>query len=266
MTQSQYTTKIKAEKIIALLKTKHDGDVFVPECKDGASPSVRIDAWAMDKSWAHPTTHGYEVKVNRADFLRDYKMTAYLTMCNVMYIVCPWGLIAPKEIPDQFGLMYVSKTGNKLYTKVKAPHRKVKLKESLFRYILMSRAKIGESMFSRVPIQIKDAEYWKEWLVKKEEHQVLGIEVVRKIKELATGEIFKTQQQNAFFKREIDKLKEVKKILREMGIDSGQQAWVTRSTIERMGPRGLIPSVRTSIKHLQVFMEKIESYGEDRKE
>lgn len=253
---------MQAREIEELLKTKHQQDVFVTECKDGASPSLRLDAWAMDKSWAHPNTYGYEIKVKRADFLRDKKMTGYLSMCNLMYLVCPWKLIDPKEIPDQFGLLYVTKTGNRLYTKVKAPHRKVKLKESLFRYILMSRAKIGPSTFSRVAIQVKDAEYWKEWLAKKEEYKVLGVEVRRKIKELATGEIFKVKQRSDFLEREIEKLKDIKKLLSEMGIDSADQMWVTRSSLERMGPKGLIPSVRTSIKHLQLFMEKLESYGE----
>ena len=262
---TQTTTKTKADEIIALLKSKHAGDVFVPECKDGPSPSARIDAWAMAKSWAHPTTYGYEVKVKRADFLRDEKMTAYLSMCNVMYLVCPWGLIDPKEIPDQFGLLYVTKTGNRLYTKVKAPHRKVDIKESLFRYILMSRAKIGASAFSMIPVQIKDAEYWKEWLAKKDEYKAIGLEVRRKIKEIATGEIFKIQQKNEFLEREINRLKDIKAILRDMGINSADQMWVSRSSLERMGPKGLIPSVRTSIKHLQLFMEKLESYGEDRK-
>lgn len=255
---------MQAKEIVELLRTKHQVDVFVTECKDGASPSLRIDAWAMDKSWAHPNTYGYEIKVKRADFLNDEKMTGYLSMCNIMYLVCPWGLIDPKEIPDQFGLMYVTKSGNRLYTKVKAPHRKVDIKESLFRYILMSRAKIGKSSYGRLVVQVQDAEYWKEWLAKKDEDKALGLEVRRKIKEIATDEIFKVRQKNDLLEREIEKLKEVKKLLKEMGIESGQQVWVTRSTIERMGPKGLIPSVRTSIKHLQFFMEKLESYGEDR--
>ncbi len=240
--------------------------MFVKECKDGPSPSVRIDAWAMDKSWAHPTTHGYEVKVDRADFLRDYKMTAYLTMCNVMYLVCPWDLIKPKEIPDEFGLLYVTKTGNRLYTKVKAPHRKVKLKESLFRYILMSRAKIGVSFFSRVAIQVKDAEYWKNWLAQEEEHQALGVEVRRKIAKIATNEVFKIRQENDYLKREIERFEKIKEILEDLGLEKGTYAWMIKSKIESMGPKGLIPSVRTSIKHLQIFMEKLESYGKDRKE
>ncbi len=262
---SSYTKKVKAEEIINLLSVKHQNDVFVTECKDGPSPSARIDAWAMDKSWAHPVTHGYEVKVTRADFIHDEKMTAYLSMCNVMYLVCPWGMIDPKEIPEQFGLLYVAKTGKRLYTKVKAPHRKVKIKESLFRYVLMSRAKIGKSAFSMIPVQIKDSEYWKEWLAKKDEDKVLGMEVKRKIKELATGEIFKIQQQNDFLEREIRGLQSVKEILKEMGIDSGQNMWVTRSTLEAMGPKGMIPSTNLLIKSLQRFMEKLESYGKDRK-
>lgn len=62
--------------IVALLAARHVNDVFIPECKDGPTQSgshLRMDAWAMNKSWAHPCAIGYEVKVTRADFIGDNK-------------------------------------------------------------------------------------------------------------------------------------------------------------------------------------------------
>lgn len=65
--------------VVELLRAKHSGDVFVEECKNGPTHSagrggmVRMDAWAMPRSWAHPAVSGYEVKISRSDFLGDDK-------------------------------------------------------------------------------------------------------------------------------------------------------------------------------------------------
>jgi hypothetical protein len=54
---------ITAPQILELLRVKHEGDVFVPECKTGPSQGhdhSRFDAWVMRKSWANAETIGYE--------------------------------------------------------------------------------------------------------------------------------------------------------------------------------------------------------------
>lgn len=210
---------IKAKEIINLLSVKHQGDVFVTECKHGPSPSPRLDVWAMTRSWSQPYVHGYEVKVSRADFLKDDKMAVYLPMCNLMSIVCPWGMIQPNEIPDKFGLFYVTKTGTRLYTKVKPPHRDVKIPENVFRYVLMARSEIkSEFVYGK-----KDLTYWKEWLAQKEESRSLGLEVKTQIAKTATNKIFEIEKESSSLKWENSKLAEVKKILDDLGISSGQR-------------------------------------------
>ena len=67
---------ITAMDIMVLLETRHGGDVFVPECKAGATQGAgytpRLDAWVMFKSRSRPRVIGYEVKVSRSDFDNVY--------------------------------------------------------------------------------------------------------------------------------------------------------------------------------------------------
>ena len=82
---------ITAQTVLELLAAKHSRDVFVPECKNGATHFAdgmqKIDAWAMKKSWASPCVTAHEIKVSRADFLKDDKWPGYLPYCNQFYFV-----------------------------------------------------------------------------------------------------------------------------------------------------------------------------------
>lgn len=122
-----------------LLRTRHVGDVYYeePVIKQGA---LRMDAWAMIKSWAHPRVIGYEVKQSRSDFLKDHKMQDYLPYCNEMYLVCPHGIVDPNEVNESFGLIFVASTGTKLITRKKAPWRDVQIPEQFYRSLLFSKA------------------------------------------------------------------------------------------------------------------------------
>lgn len=61
-----------------------------------------------------------EVKVSRADFLKDkaqrVRMTPSQGMGRLRYYLCPVGLIAPDEVPEKWGLLY---TDEKRITEVK---------------------------------------------------------------------------------------------------------------------------------------------------
>lgn len=143
-----------AKDIKKLLAKRHRYDVFVPECKDG--PTMwnnqgdpghrRMDAWAMKKSYTQPRAICYEIKVSRVDFLRDDKWHHYLPYCNEFYFVCPPDLIDKSELPEGTGLIYTSKKGTSLVTKKKALWRDVRIPESLYKYILFSRADIIDGM------------------------------------------------------------------------------------------------------------------------
>lgn len=135
-----------AEKITDLLAQKHREDLFVPQCRNGPSWSAArgqlrvMDAWAMNRSWAHTTFTGYEVKVARSDFLSDQKWQLYLPFCNFFSFVCPSRLIEGRELAEGVGLIWVSSKG-KLVTKVRPTPRKVDAERvlPLLLYVLMSR-------------------------------------------------------------------------------------------------------------------------------
>lgn len=130
---------MKTADIMELLRTRHAGDVYYEESviKQG---ELRMDAWAMIKSWAHPRVIGYEVKLTRADFLSDHKMQRYLPYCNEMYLVCPRGIVDPSEVNESTGLIFVASTGNKLITRKKAPWRDVQIPEQFYRALLFGKA------------------------------------------------------------------------------------------------------------------------------
>lgn len=110
--------KITASHVKELLANRHREDVFVHELSAFIeNKSVRIDGWAMVRG--SNLTIGYEVKVDKRDFKNDGKWHLYKRMCHEMYFVCPWAMILPQELPEDVGLIYVSKLGNKLYVKKK---------------------------------------------------------------------------------------------------------------------------------------------------
>ena len=218
-----------SDQIIALLASRHTGDVFVAECKTGKSQGYthsRLDAWAALKSWAHPCVFGYEVKVGRGDFLQDEKWRAYLDVCNQFYFVCPPGVIDPTEVPRDAGLLYASKNAAMLYTKKKAPHRQMKKPPvDLLWYILYSRAKItreytgdGENRRSTLS----------EWVKQKSDGQELSYLVHRKIHRIVDD----VRAENKRLKDENERYADIRTMMSEMGIKPS--AWRVRHDVERI--------------------------------
>lgn len=222
-------TKIGAPQILSLLRAKHSNDVFVDECKDGATLTgahLRMDAWVMPRSWSKPATTGYEIKVSRSDFLRDEKWQGYLPLCHRLYFVCPPGMIDVAEIPHEAGLIVTSKNGTKLYTKKKAPDRDVQIPESLWRYILMSRVKVTrERDTSRVG-------YWREWLAERDERRLIGMNVSRSIRRLVDERINRAERENEKLRAENESLAEVRKLLEAVDVTSAA-GWNLREKVSR---------------------------------
>ncbi|HXK36903.1 MAG TPA: MmcB family DNA repair protein [Candidatus Paceibacterota bacterium] len=130
------------DDVLKILKAKHTCDLFVAHCKVGASwygGSLILDAWVMPYSWTRPIV-GYEVKISRGDFRRDGKWRNYLQYCNLFYFVTPWGLIQPAEVPEDAGLIWVTKTGAGIRYKKTAPSRWWhQIPQGIFQYVLMWR-------------------------------------------------------------------------------------------------------------------------------
>lgn len=209
-----------AKDIVNLLAARHDGDVFVPECKDGptwGTEHVRLDAWVLNRSWSKHLIIGYEIKVSRADFMNDKKWCNYLPLCNELYFVCPWGLIGKSEVPDLCGLLYATKNGEKLRCVKKAPWRDVKIPESVYLYVLKIRADI-EKRSTGYSVQ-SNSEYWAEWLANEESDDVLGRSVAKEINERVTKEIDKVRNENRGLRRENECFSRIKEECEKIGVN-----------------------------------------------
>lgn len=202
---------VAASTLKQLIGERHKNDVFVEECKTGATTTANasvmlLDGWAMKKTWSPPTSIGYEVKVSRGDFLSDNKWPGYLKFCNQFYFVCPWKLISPEELPENVGLMWASTNTNRLFVKRKAPHRNVTVPEDIFRYILMARATISRK-------ELSSAEYWRERYREKSIDKQIGAWAGRQI----ATEMRCLRQENKQLKERIQSLETIERVAKEIG-------------------------------------------------
>ncbi len=148
---------LSASQLVDLLRQRHAADVFVAECKNGPTHSpltglLKLDAWVVRKTWSPWSIVGYEVKVDRQDFERDQKWSAYLPLCHEFYFVCPGGLIRGVDLPPGIGLLWASQNGGRLWTKVKAARHEPDSAQlcQLMSYVLMSRTVIVGDMHQAV--------------------------------------------------------------------------------------------------------------------
>ena len=251
---------IDADTIKQLLAVKHSKDVFVPECKDGPSMGGMrmMDAWAMKRSWSRPCYYGYEIKVSRADFLQDTKWHEYLDLCNEFYFVCPHGVIKPDELSKDVGLLVVAKTGTRLFTKKRAPHRILdNAPENLLIYILMARCRITSSTYyapSETP-----HEYWKQWLEEKDSKLELGTRCSRKLRKSFEEQVYNVTRDMRWQESEIKKLQEVKDLLKELGIDPSE--WNLTDKVRRAMTveEAIPPRIRNTCERLNEQLTELLS-------
>lgn len=204
--------------VMELLKQRHAKDLFVPECKDGQSwgrSHNRVDAWAMRRSYSKFQLSGYEIKLNRADFLRDEKYPNYLPMCNVLYFVSPHGLIDPTELPEEVGLLLVTKNASRTYVKKKAPIRKIDPPVALYEYLLMSRATIKEEVEYKVDERQRRIQRFRDYIEEKISLQDLGHHVSMKV----ASEVREMQREVFQSKNVVATYKDMRERLIEMGLD-----------------------------------------------
>jgi hypothetical protein len=207
-----------SDTIMDLLAAKHSQDVFVAECKAGPSQfgGPRMDAWAMRKSWAHPCYTCYEVKVSRSDFLSDVKWVTYLDLCNEFYWVCPSGLINVSEIANGCGLLHVSKTGTKLFTKRKAQHRTIGPPVGVLEYILMWRATVGP-----IANHLTDRQYWAQWLEHRADDREFGYRVSKALRDTIETRINQVAAENKRLNAGMEQVAQCKDELARMGVKLG---------------------------------------------
>ena len=256
-----------ANDIQKLLKQKHAKDVYVPECKNGPTwfgTHLRLDGWAMRKSWTNPLVIGYEIKVSRSDFMQDDKYLAYRQYCDELYIVAPKGILFLEELPPDVGYMCPSSTGTRLYKKRKAVRREEPLPEELYRYILMSRVQIRDAVDFR---PTGDGEWLRNWLEKKEVDRSLGRHISKTLSRTVKEKIFEVERENERLKSEIERLEPVKAVMEELGVSSRwnlvgsfRKAFDERINGER---DELMAKINGAISCLNGLSEKIEGIEVD---
>lgn len=256
---------MSADAVIKLLAARHSKDVFVPECKTGPTQTAgarpfRLDAWVMPRSWAHPALIGYEVKVSRGDFLQDNKWPQYLDCCQLFYFVAPAGVIKEGEIPEQAGLLKVSKNYKRLTTVKKAPLRDVVVPESLWRYVMMCRASVEpEAVYRRAA---GTREYWEEWLEHKKLDGDFGYRVGRGIQRRVREEIDAVNHRMSVLEARQRPLEGAKKVLDEMGLTlssyddvSAIRAQILRKLAASI-PCGLLREMQEATRLLEKFTKE----------
>jgi len=214
------------EKILTLLRQKHREDVFVTECKSGPTwhnaTMCRMDAWAMRRSWRNLCMRGYEIKVARSDFLNDNKWPRYLRLCNELYFVSPPSVIDVFEVPKEAGLLILSKTGSRLWTKKKAPYREITLPHELLLYILMCRATIvGPYHFE----DTSNIEYWKSWLHDKKAKLELGTRCSQKLHKSYREQVEEVRKKQKLLQDKLDSYQRIEEMCKELGIDLNTPSW-----------------------------------------
>jgi len=240
------TGEMTAADVLTALLRKHGKDLTVTECKDGPSfgrDHVRMDLWAMRRSWAKPCITAYEIKVARGDFLRDDKWRAYLDCCNELYFACPWKLIAPEEVPEHVGLRWVSRGGSRVVTKKKAKWRECN-PELVYKYILICRARItGRDIWGDENID------WRQWLAQRADDRKVG----RLVSIALQSKLSEARQKQRIAEAEAQKMRRIvegyemiRKRIEELGHDPDVpvSAWNIDNVLERVLGKGQLEIIR----------------------
>ena len=197
-----------AGEVLRLLKDRHAKDFGLAECKIGstwAGSGMRMDYWAMAKSWAKWKTWGYEIKVSRQDFLRDDKWREYLPYCHEFYFVAPPGVIEPNELPAEAGLLVTSRNVTRLYQKKKPGSVRDDIDKAILIYALMWRSG-GETREDR-------AASWAEWLERKKTYKDLGHSCQIEMAKLAQEARRMMETERYRQERELEKYGELRKLI-----------------------------------------------------
>ena len=253
-----------AKDLLKLLAARHSDDLFVPECKNGpthaAMPGdlLKLDAWAMARSWAHPKLTGYEIKVSRSDFLRDDKWRAALPLCNEFWWVAPPGIIDKSEVSPECGLLETSKNGSRLFTRKRPQYRDIEPPVDLFTYVLMCRVVMKDNLHE------SQIEYWRNWLAEKQERRDVGYRVSASLRKIVDEKINAVEKENRILRSGLDAFqkiipvleesKRVKKVASERGdvYVPVLYNWENVETVFRRNamnciPKGLVDSMRKSV-------------------
>lgn len=270
---SSRIAQMTAGDVTRLLEDRHHDDVFVAECKDGPTwngSHLRLDGWAMLKTWSPPTTIGYEIKVSRGDWLNDQKVGGYLPVCHQLYIVAPDGVVDQAELPPECGLLRVTSGGKRLLTVKKAPYRNIDWPGDLLAYILMSRATITRDRFVRT----QDEGYWRDWLATREEDREIGHRVSRSLADRYRRDVLEVRSRLEASDRDRQRVEDaIDAIKRKTGIDLRELGgWSAESMAHRFVERmeafppeceRSLTAAKEAIERAMATIEKLKAKPEE---
>jgi len=119
-----------------LYRNKYKCNIVFRELVSWCRETPDLLAWAR----GHVTSLLIEVKVSRGDFLADKKKFYRRTpeeqgMGNFRFYCSPYNLIKAEELPTNWGLLYLSKTGKRILLIKPAEYQKANLKEE-YKFLL----------------------------------------------------------------------------------------------------------------------------------
>jgi hypothetical protein len=171
--------------LINLLRGKYGRDHYVDAEVQVGKKGQRADFIAVAASWSKPDVHICEVKVSRADFIKDNKWPDYLESCTHFWFVTAPGVIKDRsEIPDAAGWVETSKNGKVLYIRKKAPRRDLRDEAAarVFRQLLHRQfyKKVNGPLGAETPEERRA--YWETWLAGEAADKELGYRVSKGVR------------------------------------------------------------------------------------
>lgn len=242
--------KVRSDMILRQLQKRHVGkanldDVFLTEVKNGRSWDTRnlliLDALAIRKSWTKPCFTGYEVKVDRGDFMRDQKWPGYLQYCHQFYFACPAGLIKPEELPNEVGLIYYNPEKDCISTKRKALHRPIEISTEMLMYIIMSKFDSD-----RHPFFSNNREMLQAIIDDKKDRKELGYYVARSTSEYI-NELQTEKRRVLKLEEDSKELHEIKKVMMNHGIKT---YWGVAEALEKALTYSMDPKLVNKVVEL----------------
>lgn len=244
-------SKVQAHEIKRALAKKHTEDVFLTEVKNGPTNTSNnlliMDALAIKKSWSKPCITGYEVKVDRRDFLRDTKWHGYLNYCHRFYFVCPSGTIQPDELGEGIGMIWFNQETGSLSTRKAAAFKPIELPTELLYYIVMNR-----TVQQPHPFFSSRREFLESWLEDKEERYKIGSRIGTKmawtIKEME-DKVDELEGKMSRLESTSEKYNRLLEILRQAGVNTSGWRWED-DLVERLR-NGTAKDVRYIVDQMQ---------------
>ena len=225
-------SKPSANHLISLLRNRHSGEVFVPECKIGSAGARVMDAFALAPTWSPVTAIGYETKVSRSDWTSDQKIHEYLPCCHLFYVVAPKGLVHKTELPDGVGLLEPigQGAGERLIMRVKAVRREVDPMKfaRVLTYALLWRV---PSIDGTHPIThfAHRQNMWREFVEGRAEARAIGRSVGPRMREA----LQKADERVSAAEQRAKNLEEAAAALAALGIADAAGVWSIRNDVQR---------------------------------